>query len=286
MRSKTKINRDLQACIFLRFEQLKRLCFEPWLVHAIGQRNSLVFRHRMGNHSTTRIITVGSCKRKAYNQRIVSALTLSIISSRALSACPISRIQWWMRPGPKRPCKDNKTIFPKNFYFGEFESNLCQDHKYIISSAWCDKYLTWAISNPLPGPNRMFSLGTRTSSKRTSAWPPTRSKRVSDIHISSFYQNIHFDFWWKLLPRYSHSIHQENWNIHMFGIKIPLCQWQFSDDWIQNSELLHFWWSSVIFHISKETQAYNLQGGSWYPKTDKGRTTVTPGVPMGTRIIA
>lgn len=197
MRSKIKINRDLQACIFPRFENLKRLCFEPWLIHAIGQRNSLVFRHRMGNHSTTRIITVGSCKRKAYNQRIVSALALSIISSRALSACPISRIQWWMRPGPKRPCKDNKTIFPKKFYFGEFESNLCQDHKYIISSAWCDKYLTWAISNPLPGPNRMFSLGTRTSSKRTSAWPPTRSKRVSDIHISSFYQNIHFDFWWK-----------------------------------------------------------------------------------------
>lgn len=31
---------------------------------------------------------------------------------------------------------------------------------------------------------------------------------------------------------------------------------------------------------------HNLQGGSWYPRTDKGRTTVTPGASIGTSIIA
>ena len=33
--------------------------------------------------------------------------TLSIMSSRALSALPIRRIQWWIRPGPKRPWEKN-----------------------------------------------------------------------------------------------------------------------------------------------------------------------------------
>ena len=37
-------------------------------------------------------------------------LTLSIISSRALSACPIKRMQWWIRPGPKRPWKHKESI--------------------------------------------------------------------------------------------------------------------------------------------------------------------------------
>eukprot|EP01137_Pigoraptor_chileana_P010535 Opistho-2@60338 len=54
------------------------------------------------------------------------------MSSRARSAWPISRMQWWIRPGPRRPC---------------------------------------AISNPRPRPRRTFSAGTRTFSNVISAWP-------------------------------------------------------------------------------------------------------------------
>src|SRR5690348_6774062 len=55
------------------------------------------------------------------------------MSSRARSAAPISRMQWWMRPGPSRAC---------------------------------------AIANPVPSPEIRFSRGTRTLSKTTSACPP------------------------------------------------------------------------------------------------------------------
>ncbi len=48
------------------------------------------------------------------------------IFSSARSARPIRRMQWWMRPGPRRPC---------------------------------------AISKPRPSPSRMFEAGTRTFSK-------------------------------------------------------------------------------------------------------------------------
>src|SRR5438093_9277 len=51
------------------------------------------------------------------------------ISSSARSATPIWRMQWWMRPGPRRP---------------------------------------WAISKPRPSPSRRLPAGTRTFSKRTS----------------------------------------------------------------------------------------------------------------------
>ncbi len=54
------------------------------------------------------------------------------ISSSARSARPIRRMQWWMRPGPRRPC---------------------------------------AISKPRPSPSRMFDAGTRTFSNSTSMWP-------------------------------------------------------------------------------------------------------------------
>mmetsp|Transcript_61769 Transcript_61769/g.147051 ORF Transcript_61769/g.147051 Transcript_61769/m.147051 type:complete len:296 (-) Transcript_61769:138-1025(-) len=50
----------------------------------------------------------------------------------ARSASPINRMQWWMRPGPRRPC---------------------------------------AISNPRPSPSSRLLAGTSTSLKRTSACP-------------------------------------------------------------------------------------------------------------------
>lgn len=65
-------------------------------------------------------------------------LTQAFMSARALSECPISRMQWWILPGPSLP---------------------------------------WAISKPRPGPRTMFSLGTRTCSNRTSPWPPERPKQ-------------------------------------------------------------------------------------------------------------
>ena len=54
------------------------------------------------------------------------------IFSSARSATPMSRMQWWMRPGPSRP---------------------------------------WAISKPRPSPRSRFEAGTRTRSKTISAWP-------------------------------------------------------------------------------------------------------------------
>src|SRR5216684_1413800 len=65
--------------------------------------------------------------------KAVRLAALVHISSRARSAAPISRMQWWMRPGPSRAC---------------------------------------AIANPSPSPEIMFSSGTLTLSKTTSAWPP------------------------------------------------------------------------------------------------------------------
>ena len=55
------------------------------------------------------------------------------ISSSARSAAPIVRMQWWMRPGPRR---------------------------------------AWAIKKPWPSSlSDQFEAGTRTSLKVTSAWP-------------------------------------------------------------------------------------------------------------------
>ena len=56
----------------------------------------------------------------------------STIISSARSAAPMERMQWWMRPGPRRP---------------------------------------WAISKPRPSPSSMFATGTRTLSSSTSMWP-------------------------------------------------------------------------------------------------------------------
>src|SRR5207247_1032558 len=61
--------------------------------------------------------------------RVIARLNMS---SSARSAPPIWRMQWWMRPGPRRP---------------------------------------WAISNPRPSPSNMLDTGTRTFSKSTSPWP-------------------------------------------------------------------------------------------------------------------
>ena len=54
------------------------------------------------------------------------------ISSMARSAAPMDRMQWWMRPGPRR---------------------------------------SWEISNPLPSPSSMFDAGTRASLKVMCMWP-------------------------------------------------------------------------------------------------------------------
>ena len=54
------------------------------------------------------------------------------ISASAFSAWPMLRMQWWMRPGPRR---------------------------------------TWLISKPRPSPSSMLSLGTRTLSKTMCMWP-------------------------------------------------------------------------------------------------------------------
>lgn len=90
----------------------------------------------------------------------------------------------------------------------------------------------------------------------------------------------------KILPRYSHSL---NKRVHISIWLVPryLC----ADD---NFEMIGFKIQNYCIFgevqlsstLRKETKAYHLQGGSWYPKTDKGRTTVTPGVAMGTRIMA
>ena len=60
-----------------------------------------------------------------------SVARLHIFSS-ARSAWPMRRMQWWMRPGPRRPC---------------------------------------AISKPRPSPSSTFDAGTRTSFSSISMWP-------------------------------------------------------------------------------------------------------------------
>ena len=75
-------------------------------------------------------ITTGS-------QTLLFCLTRSSIISKARSAFPISLMQWWILPGPKRP---------------------------------------WAISKPRPSPSNMLPRGTRTFSKSTSACPAARQK--------------------------------------------------------------------------------------------------------------
>ena len=54
------------------------------------------------------------------------------IRSSAFSAEPMARMQWWIRPGPRR---------------------------------------SWLISKPRPSPSSMFSFGTRTLSKMMCMWP-------------------------------------------------------------------------------------------------------------------
>ena len=54
------------------------------------------------------------------------------ISSRARSAAPMERMQWWMRPGPRR---------------------------------------SWEISKPRPSPSSTLPSGTRTSRNRMCMWP-------------------------------------------------------------------------------------------------------------------
>ena len=64
--------------------------------------------------------------------KVASSDATNIESSIARSATPIWRMQWWMRPGPRRP---------------------------------------WAISKPRPSPSRTFDVGTRTFSNESSAFP-------------------------------------------------------------------------------------------------------------------
>ena len=78
-------------------------------------------------------------------------LTRAFMSASALSEQPISRMQWWILPGPSRP---------------------------------------WAISKPRPGPRMMFSLGTRTCSNRTSPWPPERQKGYSEWSAYTFFSDV------------------------------------------------------------------------------------------------
>ena len=66
--------------------------------------------------------------------------------SSAISARPISRMQWWTRPGPSRP---------------------------------------WAISAARPGPAMMFDTGTRTPSRETSPWPSGSSYTPCAVSIRS-----------------------------------------------------------------------------------------------------
>ena len=54
------------------------------------------------------------------------------IRSSAFSAWPMARMQWWIRPGPRR---------------------------------------SWLISKPRPSPSSMFDAGTRTLSKMMCMWP-------------------------------------------------------------------------------------------------------------------
>mmetsp|Transcript_11067 Transcript_11067/g.35073 ORF Transcript_11067/g.35073 Transcript_11067/m.35073 type:complete len:277 (-) Transcript_11067:199-1029(-) len=68
----------------------------------------------------------------------------STMAAKASSAWPMDRMQWWMRPGPRRPC---------------------------------------AISKPRPSPRTMLPLGTRTLSKTISAWSCSSPKTASGRKI-------------------------------------------------------------------------------------------------------
>ena len=63
-------------------------------------------------------------------------------NSSAFSAEPMERMQWWMRPGPRRPCE---------------------------------------ISKPRPGPRMMLSLGTRTFSSLTRMCPCGASNMLNTL---------------------------------------------------------------------------------------------------------
>ena len=65
-------------------------------------------------------------------RKAVRAKPRWIANSSDFSAAPMQRMQWWMRPGPRRP---------------------------------------WAISKPRPGPEMKLPMGTRTLWKCTSPWP-------------------------------------------------------------------------------------------------------------------
>lgn len=86
-------------------------------------------------------------------------------------------------------------------------------------------------------------------------------KQAKEFRIFTFRCSTKNWLWFqvkKILPRYSLSTYQDGWNIYMFGTKVPLCWWPFWDDWIQKSEFLHFWRSSVIFHIKQRNTSLPL----------------------------
>mmetsp|Transcript_95895 Transcript_95895/g.205740 ORF Transcript_95895/g.205740 Transcript_95895/m.205740 type:complete len:266 (-) Transcript_95895:256-1053(-) len=70
--------------------------------------------------------------------------TRSTMAASASSAWPIDRMQWWIRPGPSRPC---------------------------------------AISKPRPSPKMMLVFGTRTLSKMISAWSCSSPKTAKGRRI-------------------------------------------------------------------------------------------------------
>mmetsp|Transcript_76938 Transcript_76938/g.212617 ORF Transcript_76938/g.212617 Transcript_76938/m.212617 type:complete len:291 (+) Transcript_76938:512-1384(+) len=101
----------------------------------------------------------------------------STIAAKASSAWPMERMQWWMRPGPRRPC---------------------------------------AISKPRPSPRIMLPLGTRTLSKMISAWscssPKTASGRSIFTPGASRGTRIMDCCWWigpvkLVLPRSTKTLH-------------------------------------------------------------------------------
>mmetsp|Transcript_63707 Transcript_63707/g.180946 ORF Transcript_63707/g.180946 Transcript_63707/m.180946 type:complete len:247 (-) Transcript_63707:276-1016(-) len=70
--------------------------------------------------------------------------TRSTMAASASSAWPMERMQWWIRPGPSRPC---------------------------------------AISKPRPSPRMTLALGTRTLSKTISAWSCSSPKTARGRRI-------------------------------------------------------------------------------------------------------
>ena len=100
------------SIMYAAFSTSRRACSMP--MRASAMRSSVTVCSAIGLPKATR------------------RLTRRHMASRARSATPITRMQWWIRPGPRRP---------------------------------------WAISKPRPSPRIMFDAGTRTFSNSTSPWP-------------------------------------------------------------------------------------------------------------------